>query len=42
MIKTIKLHKFWSSYSESLLVSACVIGCVGLYFLSAYFFVTFF
>ena len=42
MIKTIKLHKFWSNYAEDvLLVSVCVIGCVGLYLLAAYFFVTF-
>jgi hypothetical protein len=38
MIKTIK-----SKYAEDvLLVSVCVIGCVILYLLAAYFFVTFF
>jgi hypothetical protein len=37
MIKTIQ-----SKYGEDLLlVSVCMIGCLGLYFLAAYFFVTF-
>jgi hypothetical protein len=38
MIKTIK-----SKYGEDLLlVSVCMIGCLGLYFLAAYFFLMFF
>jgi hypothetical protein len=37
MIKTIK-----SKYAEDvLLVSVCMIACLGLYFFGAYFFVTF-
>ena len=38
MMKTIK-----SKYAEdALLLSVCMIVCLGLYFLGAYFFVTFF
>jgi hypothetical protein len=38
MIKTIK-----SKHAEDvLLISVCIIACLGLYFLAAYFFVTFF
>jgi hypothetical protein len=41
MIKTIKLHKFWSNYAEDvLLISGAIIVLVGLYLLAAYLFIT--
>jgi hypothetical protein len=42
MIKTIKLHRFWSNFAEdALLISVCIIVCLGFYLLGAYFFLTF-
>jgi hypothetical protein len=41
MIETIKLYRFWSNYAEDALhISLCIIICLGVYLLSAYFFVT--
>src|SRR5215207_9722125 len=42
MIKTFKLHKFWSNYGEdTLLVSGIIILVLALYLLAAYVFLTF-
>jgi hypothetical protein len=42
MIKTFKLHNFWSNYGEdTLLVSGIIILVLALYLLAAYVFLTF-
>ena len=40
MIKTFKLHKFWSYVEDTLLVSAVIVVVWGLYLLATYLFIS--
>ena len=40
MIKTIKLHKFWSNAEDTLLVLAVIVVVLGLYLFTAYLFIS--